>query len=86
MQVIAEAIRESGRVPNEFWKAMKGIRAFPGVTGALQFDDKGDVQKYPRVYIIARGQLFDYDSEVAARRQELLDRLNELRERSTGSE
>lgn len=80
MQIIAAAIRESGRLPSEFWKAMKGIRGFPGVTGPIQFDDKGDVQKYPRVYIVARGRLLDYDSEVSARREELMRRLEELRQ------
>lgn len=81
MQVIATTIAESGRLPSEFWKAMKGVRGFPGVTGSIQFDDRGDVQKYPRVYIVARGQLLDYDSEVAARREELMRRLEALRQR-----
>ncbi|MGH9381636.1 MAG: ABC transporter substrate-binding protein [Thermoanaerobaculia bacterium] len=84
MQVIAAAVAESGRLPSEFWKAMKGIRAFPGVTGSIQFDDRGDAQKFPRVYIISRGQLLDYDTEVAERRQELLRRLEDLRRGRSG--
>ena len=44
----------------------------------IQFDERGDVQKFPRVYVVEDGNLVDYEAEVEKRRRELLDRLREL--------
>ena len=82
MMVIGQAIKEGGASTTDFWKGMRSIRAFPGVTGSIQFDEKGDVQKFPRVYVIVKGRLVDYDTEVTARRRELMERLRKLKERS----
>ena len=48
------------------------------MTGTVQFDERGDVQKYPRVYAVEGGNLVDYEKEVEKRRQELLERLRRL--------
>lgn len=80
MMVLAEALRRSGEVPTEFWSAVRSLRDFTGATGTIQFDERGDVQKYPRVYVVSNGQLIDYEAEVERRRRELLDRLRKLEE------
>ena len=80
MMVLAEALRRSGEVPTEFWSAVRSLRDFTGATGTIQFDERGDVQKYPRVYVVNNGQLIDYEAEVERRRRELLDRLRKLEE------
>jgi branched-chain amino acid transport system substrate-binding protein len=80
MMVLAEALRQSGDLPTEFWKGVRSIRDFTGATGTIQFDERGDVQKFPRVYVVNNGQLIDYEAEVERRRQELLDRLRRLEE------
>ncbi|MGH9464039.1 MAG: ABC transporter substrate-binding protein [Thermoanaerobaculia bacterium] len=64
--------------PSEFWRSLRGLRDFAGVTGTLQFDERGDVQKFPRIYIVDGGRLVDYEREVEARRRALLERLREL--------
>ena len=80
MMVLAEALRRSGEVPTEFWSAVRSLRDFTGATGTIQFDERGDVQKYPRVYVVSNGQLIDYEAEVERRRRDLLDRLRKLEE------
>lgn len=80
VMALAQALREGGPMPNDFWKSVRGLRDFTGVTGAIQFDERGDVQKYPRVYVIEDGNLIDYEKEVEKRRQELLERLRRLEE------
>lgn len=67
--------------PGDLWQGLRGIRNYAGVTGALQFDERGDVQKFPRVYVInAEGELLNYEAEVERRRRELLERLRKLDE------
>ncbi len=86
MLVIAEALKNSKRpATNELSKGLRGLQDFPGVTGNIQFDEKGDVQKFPRVYIVNDGQLFDYDSYVEARREELRQKMRELEGQSRAS-
>ena len=80
MMVLAEALRRSGALPNEFWSAVRSLRDFTGAAGTIQFDERGDVQKYPRVYVVNNGVLIDYEAEVERRRQELLERLRRLEE------
>jgi branched-chain amino acid transport system substrate-binding protein len=67
--ILVQAIREGGDSALAFWKGMRNIHEYPGVTGALQFDDKGDVQKFPHVYIVRDGKAID--DEVM--RQEQID-------------
>jgi branched-chain amino acid transport system substrate-binding protein len=78
VMVLAQALREGGPMPTDFWKSVRGLRDFVGVTGNVQFDERGDVQKYPRVYVIQNGNLIDYEKEVEKQRQELLERLRRL--------
>jgi ABC-type branched-subunit amino acid transport system substrate-binding protein len=80
MMVLAEALRRSGALPSEFWSAVRSLRDFTGAAGTIQFDERGDVQKFPRVYVVNDGQLVDYEAEVERRRQELLNRLRKLEE------
>ena len=81
MLVLAQAALESGTVPSEFWKGVRALRDFEGATGTIQFDERGDVQKFPRVYVVNNGQLIDYEAEVERRRRALLDRLRDLEKR-----
>jgi len=80
MVVLTEALREAGPLANDFWKGMRALREVPGVTGMIQFDEKGDAQKFPRVYVVDDGELIDYEAEVERRRRELIDQLRRLEE------
>lgn len=82
MRVFAQALVEGeGRRPGAFWQGMRGISGFPGVTGPIQFDEQGDVQKFPRVYIIREGEFIDYDTVLEERRHELEERRRQLERR-----
>jgi branched-chain amino acid transport system substrate-binding protein len=84
--VLAAAIHESGgEFASELWSGMRALRDFQGVTGTLQFDERGDVQKYPRVFVINEGRLVDYEKEVAKKRREIMERLRELERRQRGN-
>jgi branched-chain amino acid transport system substrate-binding protein len=80
MMVLAQAMKGREPLPSE---VPKGLREeFPGVTGAIRFDEKGDVQKYPRVYIVGDDLgLYDYDERVTKQKQEILDQRRELERR-----
>ncbi len=78
VMVLAESLAKAGPIPSDFWKGMTSIRELAGVTGMIQFDERGDVQKFPRVYVVEDGTLVDYEAEVERRRRELLERLREL--------
>lgn len=88
VMVLAKALDEPLRTPSDFWRRLRAIQAYPGVTGTIQFDEKGDVGKFPRVYVVDKGNLRDYETEVAAERQRLLEKLRKLREErnQTGSD
>jgi branched-chain amino acid transport system substrate-binding protein len=76
--VLVEAMREGGTRPNDLWKGMRSIRNFHGASGVIQFDERGDVGKYPRTYVVRNGELVDYERAVEAERQEILRRIEQL--------
>ncbi len=84
LMVLAQAVEEGGTLPTELWKGIRSIRGFEGATGTIQFDERGDVQKFPRVYVVNNGVLIDYEAEVERRRKALLERLRELEKRQQG--
>ena len=82
MRIYGRALVEGGgRRPSSFWQGMRGIAGFPGVTGPIQFDEQGDVQKFPRVYVIRGDDFVDYDRVLAERRRQLEDRRRAIQER-----
>ena len=81
-RILIEALRNAkGVFPSDFWKGMRSIRSFPGVTGSIQFDEKGDVQKYPRVYLIRDGYPVYYEAYVKQVREAFQKRLRDIEER-----
>ena len=79
LKVLVAGLEKGVRGPMDMWKGLRGISSFPGVTGSIQFDERGDVQKFPRVYVVdANLHLLNYEREVERRRKALLDRLRQL--------
>ena len=82
MRVYTTALAAGGAPrPGNFWQGMRGITGFPGVTGPIQFDEQGDVQKFPRVYIVRGGEFIDFDRVLEERRQGLEERRREIERR-----
>jgi branched-chain amino acid transport system substrate-binding protein len=82
VMVLAAGIAESGgEFASEVWSGLRALRDFQGVTGTLQFDERGDVQKFPRVFVVNEGRLVDYEKEIERRRKEIMQRLRDLEQR-----
>ncbi len=81
LRVVLNAISGRPQLHGELLKGFRAVKEFPGVTGSIQFDERGDVKKFPRVYQIDEGTLPDYDENKRQRREELERKKRELQER-----
>lgn len=82
LRVLAEAMRGRSADSFELLKGIRGIKDFPGVIGSIQFDERGDVKIFPRVYIIKEDLgLYSFDEEFKRQQEELKQRREELRKR-----
>lgn len=82
MMILAEGLKGGGRLDKDFMKGLRAIQDFPGVAGTIQFDEKGDVQKFPRVYLVdAQGELVNYEEEVERQKKAILEKRRELEEK-----
>lgn len=86
MRVMAQASLEPSGVPSDLWKGIRSLGDYQGVTGAITFDQKGDVGKFPRVYVVQDGKLVNFDAvleqrkrEIQEKRQQLFQQLERLR-------
>jgi len=80
LKVLAAGIVAAQGQPREVWSGLRSLREVPGVTGMLQFDEKGDVGKFPRVYRIHEGALVDHKKWLEEQKKQLLIRWQELRD------
>ena len=79
LKVVQMAMAKGGTTPREFWKGMKQVK-LQGASGLVQFDEKGDVGQFPRVYRIEKdGKLIDYEQYITDTKKEIQDRLDKLR-------
>ena len=74
---LIESLKKSGPLKSDFRKGLKALLEVPGVTGPIQFDEKGGVSKFPRVYVVRDGNLVDYKGVVETERAELLKKLRD---------
>jgi len=80
MMVLAEALKELGPVAGDFWRAVRGIRDFVGVGGVLQFDERGDAQRFHRVHVIQKAEIVDFEV-IEKQRAEIRRKLEAVRKR-----
>lgn len=79
MKVLATAISGRPNLASEVHKGMREIKDMPGVTGSISFNEKGDIVKYPRVYIIGEDlALYDYNARVREQQDKIRQRREEL--------
>lgn len=81
MNVLVNAIPTKFRTPSDFRASLKSTESYPGVAGVIQFDDRGDVSKFPRVYQVTTDGLRDYEVEVSRDREALMEQLRALKEK-----
>lgn len=82
MRVILQVLRDA-KPPEtpEIRDALRSsISEFPGVTGAIQFNDFGDVTHYPKTFIVADGDAVSYDHFKETRTRQQRERLRKLQE------
>jgi branched-chain amino acid transport system substrate-binding protein len=89
MKVLVEAVKDGNKSAGTFWKGLRNLREYPGVTGIIQFDEKGDVAKFPRVYIVADGRAVDREQErqrqLDEARRKIQEIENQLRQMKQGN-
>lgn len=78
LMVLVAAMKEVGTAPGDLWKGLRGLRNYSGATGVVQFDERGDVGKYPRTYVVDEGMLSDYEESLEEKRQELLRQIEQI--------
>jgi branched-chain amino acid transport system substrate-binding protein len=81
LKVLATAIINSGSLPDEVWGGLRGLRNYHGASGVIQFDEKGDVGKFPRTYVVDDGELVDYEQARNEQRAAIQRRIEELNRR-----
>ncbi len=82
MRVVAAALTGRPALAGEVVKGLRDVKDFPGVTGSINFDEKGDVQKFPRLYIIGDDLLlYDYNERVRKQQEEIRRRRAALMEK-----
>jgi branched-chain amino acid transport system substrate-binding protein len=78
MKILVEAVRDGNKTASTFWKGLRNLREYPGVTGIIQFDEKGDVSKFPRVYVVADGRAVDREQERQRQLEEARRKIQEI--------
>ena len=81
LQVLANAAAGKPAIASEIRRGLRdAIKEFPGVTGSLEFDDTGAVQRFPRVYSLSKKlALRDHQDLIDQLRKEREDRIRELK-------
>ncbi len=81
MMILYQALPEKMRTTSDFWSGMRQIDDYPGVTGAIRFDEKGDVGRFPRVFEVSNGELVDHEAEVDRQLEDLKAQLRKIQDR-----
>ena len=83
MNVLALALKARNELPSQLQRGLRDeVKEFPGVTGAIQFDESNDVRKFPRVYVIGADlSLYDYSKRIEEDRKKLREKQEELKKR-----
>ncbi len=90
LMIVAAALAGRPALAGEVIKGLRDVKDFPGVTGSIMFDEKGDVLKFPRLYVIGDDLLL-YDlnervrkqqDEIRRRRAELMEKLEKIQKQA----
>jgi branched-chain amino acid transport system substrate-binding protein len=66
VKIIAQAIQENGLRAEEIRFYLNAMNPFEGAAGSTSFDDKGDVRKFHRMFVIQGGQAVPVPAEGGA--------------------
>ena len=83
LQVLANAAVGRPALASELRRGLRdAIKEYPGVTGSLEFNDTGAVQRFPRVYSLSKELAFrDHQDLIKKLRDEREARIRELQDK-----
>ncbi|MCP4657209.1 MAG: amino acid ABC transporter substrate-binding protein [bacterium] len=82
LRVLVTAAAGRPRLRGEVHEGLREIREYEGVTGSIQFNEKGDVQKFPRVYVIGKDLLlYDHAKRIQEEKDRIRKKLEDLRKK-----
>jgi branched-chain amino acid transport system substrate-binding protein len=62
LKLIVKAMRDTGYAfPDEIRRGLHGLKDYAGAAGRTQFDERGDVVRYPKIFVIHEGQPIPYE-------------------------
>jgi branched-chain amino acid transport system substrate-binding protein len=62
LKLIVQAMQDTGYAfPDEVRRGLHGLKDYEGAAGRTQFDERGDVVRYPKVFVIHEGQSVPYE-------------------------
>ncbi len=62
LKLIVQSIVNVGQTfPDEVKRGLLGLKDYHGAAGRTQFDERGDVVRYPTIFVIQDGQAVDYE-------------------------
>lgn len=74
LKVLARALEAEHGRSRQLWQGVRGLDGVRGVTGFLQFNEKGEAGKFPRVYVVDGGRLDPVEGMPEWKRQRLAGR------------
>jgi branched-chain amino acid transport system substrate-binding protein len=61
-KLIVQAMRDTGfAFPDEVRRGLHGLADYEGAAGRTQFDERGDVVRYPTIFVIVEGRSVPYE-------------------------
>lgn len=82
LMVLYTAMAERPSIPSSVRKGLRDdIKSYEGITGTLQFNESGSVNKYPKIYRVAEGlETLDEKKWLEAEKKRIEDEKRRLRE------
>lgn len=68
VMALAGARRVEDGSSRALWQGLRSLSGLQGVTGIIQFDERGNVGQFPRVWVVEKGRLHELASDGEKRR------------------
>jgi branched-chain amino acid transport system substrate-binding protein len=70
LKILTHAIEKEGPYPEKVQLTLLNLRDYPGVSGLTSFDEKGDVRKFIKMFVVHEGQEIPYEEFAALQEAE----------------
>lgn len=63
LKLVVQAMRNTGfALTDEVRRGLHGLKDFSGAAGRTEFDERGDVVRYPKIFVISEGNSVPYET------------------------